>query len=97
MVNTYDVGDLVRVTCTYTDADGTAQDPASVYLVYTSPTGTTTTLQYGVDAELVKSATGVYYADINANDDQTWKYRCYSTGTGQAAGEGTFFVSVSKF
>jgi len=97
MTTYYDKGDLVRVTGTFTDSDGTAQDPTAVLCQYKNPSGTTTSLTYGTDAELVKSATGVYYVDINANAVGEWWYRFYSTGTGQAADEGSFYVSLTEF
>ena len=92
MANTYDVGDKARCTCTYTDNAGTVHDPAVVSLAYKDPSGNTTTLIYGTDAELVKSSTGVYYADIDVDEAGTWRVRCYATGSGQSAGESYFIV-----
>ena len=96
MANLHDVGDLVRVTGTFTDADGNAQDPTVVKCDYTDPSGNTTELVYGTDEELVKSSTGVYYTDINADEAGLWTYRWYSTGTGQAADEGWFQVEEQR-
>jgi hypothetical protein len=96
-MNSYDVGDLVRVTATFTNAAGTVADPAAVTARYRSPSGTTTTLTYGVDAELVKESTGVYHVDISASESGTWSYRFASTGSGQAANEESFFVERSEF
>ena len=97
MANNYDKGDLIRVTGTFTDSDGAAQDPTAVLCKYTDPGDNTTTLTYGVDAELVKSAVGIYYVDVDADESGDWWYRFYSTGTGQAAAEGFFRVEESKF
>jgi len=97
MANTYDYGDLVRVTGTFTNAAGTATDPTAVLCKYRNPSGTITTLTYGTDAALVKSATGIYYTDINANESGVWRYRIYSTGTGQGAAETFFEVSRTVF
>lgn len=97
MANHYDKGDLVRCTGTFTDASGTAQDPAAVLFKYQDPSGNATTYTYGTDAELVKSSTGVYYVDVDADEAGVFLYRFYSTGTGQAADEGFFRVEESKF
>lgn len=96
-MNAYDNGDLVRCTGTWTDAAGTAQDPTAVLFKYKTPAGVTTMLTYGVDVALVKQATGIYYVDVNANAAGVWKYRFYSTGTGQAAAEASFRVRLSEF
>lgn len=95
--NIYDVGDLVRCTGTFTDQSGTALDPTAVYFSFKNPSEVTTTYQYGVDVQLVKSSTGIYYVDINANDVGIWYYRFFSTGTGQTANEGLFTVPVTNF
>ena len=97
MANYYDLGDLVRVTGTFTDADGTAQDPAAVFCAVKDPSDNTTTYEYGADAELVKSATGVYYVDVDCDEVGQWWYRWYATGTGQASDEEWFGVRESEF
>lgn len=97
VTNTYDVGDLVRVTGTLSDADGTASDPNGLSVKYKDPSGNTTTLVYGTDAALKRSATGVYYTDIDVDESGYWYYRFASTGTGQSAAEGDFYVSDSRF
>jgi len=97
-VASYDKGALVRCTGTFTDADSVETDPASVFLTVRDPyRNITVEYEYGVDAALIKSATGIYYADISATIVGKWFYRFYSTGTGQAAGENDFDVSESEF
>ena len=93
MANTYDVGDEIRCTGTFTDADGDAQDPASVFFSFEAPSDASVTqYEYGVDTEVVKSSTGVYYVDLSIDESGMWYYRWHSTGTGQAAGENYFYV-----
>lgn len=94
MATTYDLGDLVRITGTFTTAAGVATDPTAVLCTYTDPSGDATTLTYGTDVALVKSSTGVYYVDVNADEQGVWEYRFYATGTGQAADEGSFIVQT---
>lgn len=79
---TFTKGDLVRVSGTVA---GTVNvDPDAVYAQILPPSGSASTYQYGVDDEVIKSATGVYYIDVNLGTAGTWYYRFYSTGTGQA-------------
>ncbi len=96
-MNSYHVGDKVRCTGTFETAAGTDTDPSAVYCRVKTPSGTTTTYTYGVDAALVKSATGIYYVDVSITEAGTWHYRFYSTGTGQAAGEESFVAKDSFF
>jgi len=93
----YDVGDVVRCTGTFTTAAGVATDPTAVNFKVRTPAGTVTTYVYGTDAELVKASTGVYTVDVPLTTTGTWAYRFYSTGTGQAAAEATFWVEQSAF
>ena len=93
--NVYDIGDLVRITGTWTRrSDGSAVDPTAVFCAYKDPSDNLSTLEYGVDAALQKDGTGIYYVDISADESGTWYYRFYSTGTGQAAGEQTFEINI---
>lgn len=93
----YHVGDLVRIAGAFTDSDGDAVDPTAVFAKYKNPSGNVTTLEYLVDAALVKDSVGNYHVDINADEAGTWRYRFYSTGTGQAANEDRFTVNDSEF
>lgn len=92
MSNSYDLGNLIRVTATFTDYDsGDAVDPSDVNLSVYDGRGTVTTYTYG-DSDIARSGTGVYYFDVNANSSGTWSYRWWSTGSGQAAVESRFEV-----
>lgn len=96
-MNTHDLGDLVRVTGTFSDPDDdTVMDPAVVKLSVKDPSENVETFVYGTDVEVVKSSTGVYYLDIDADEAGTWYYRWWSTGTGQAAEENSFEVRTAE-
>ena len=98
MRSVYTLGDLVRVTGTLTvTATGDELDPDAVTFSVRHQAEDVTTYTYGDDVELVKSATGVYYVDVDANAAGLWWYRFASTGSGQAAQEGSFLVERSKF
>lgn len=96
MANSYDLGDLVRVTAVFTNSSGTAIDPTVVICKYKDPSGNTTTLTYGTDVALVKDSVGNYHTDINCDEAGDWLYRWYSTGTGQAAEQHWFRVEAAK-
>ena len=91
-MNRYDVGDVVRMRASFTNSAGTAVDPSSVSFQYRPPIDVTTSLAYDTDAALVKSSTGVYYADINVSSSGVWKYRWNGAGSNAAAAEGVFEV-----
>lgn len=93
----YQVGDLIRISAAWTNAAGSALDPAVVIAKYKDPAGTVTTYTYGTDVELEKDETGNYHVDIDINASGWWQYRFYSTGEGQGASEDKFYVEVSRF
>lgn len=97
--NIYTIGQMPRVSVEFTVVATEAPiDPDNVFLDVTTPSNVTTTYEYGTDPEIVKDSTGNYHADIDANelgnarDGNPWRYRWYSTGTGQAADSKTFDV-----
>lgn len=81
----YNVGDKVRCTGNLATTGGTPTNSTDVYGWVRNPSGTVTTYHYGVGNELVKSAVGVYYFDVDINASGRWYYGFYSTGTAQAA------------
>jgi hypothetical protein len=56
-------------------------DPAIVKFIYKKPSSSTpTVLVYGVDAPLVKKATGEYYIDLLLDEAGLWKWHYESSG-----------------
>lgn len=96
-INTYDLGDKVRISGQFTDADGTAFDPAAVFVKVKDPSGNVGTYTYGEDEELIKDAAGSYHLDVDADEAGTWHWQMTATGTGQAAAEDAFYVKASVF
>ena len=94
MADKLHIGDLAKLTGTFTDPDNSdaAIDPTAVFVAFTTPTGVTTTYTYGTDAELTKASTGVYNANVDCTAAGRWLYRWYSTGTAQASEPGSFWV-----
>jgi len=97
-VNTYDKGDVVRVTGAFTNAAGAAQDPSTVRFKFKDPANTVTTYTYPTDAQLVRDSTGNYHVDVDASISGEWDYRWEGSGAvGKSAGEGKFEVAPSVF
>lgn len=96
-INSYDVGDVVRVQGVFKNAAGTTVDPTAITFKFQVPDGTITTYIYGTDAEVVRSATGTYYCDITTTDEGRYSCRWAGTGNNAAAGERYFLVSESVF
>lgn len=91
-------GTSLRLTVSFTDADGTAVDPDTVTFSTFSPGGTSTDYVYDTDDEVGRSATGSYYADISPGESGRWHFRWLTTGTGTSiATEGDFIVQRSFF
>lgn len=89
---TRDLGDKCRLTCTFTNLAGADTDPTAVTFKMMEPDSTVTTYVYGVDAELVKSATGIYYVEWTADQAGRHLYRFVGTGTVAQAVEGEIYA-----
>lgn len=83
---TYDIGDEVRMTATFTDLDGNNADPTTVTCTVEDPDGTTST------PTVQNPNVGVYYADISPDQAGKWWFRFDGTGALVAAEEGSFAV-----
>jgi hypothetical protein len=94
MSNSHDIGDLVRISGTFTTMGGGYVDPSTVVVAVQLPSGTTTTYTYLTDAALVRDSTGHYHVDVTVTATGTWIYTWTSTGTGQAVESGSFIVGV---
>jgi hypothetical protein len=97
-VNVYQVGDLVRLSATFTNSIGAQTDPTTitclVKLRYVIGAQTTT---YTHPATITKDSTGIYHVDITPDAEGIWDYRWVATGTVQAAAESAFNVPNSEF
>ena len=94
MANTYDIGDLVRITSAFTTQAGTAVDPSTVTARVKDPSGTTTVFTY--PASVAKDATGDYHADFVPTLAGVHYYRWEGTGSAVAASEAFFYVQASN-
>ena len=78
MANTYDVGDVVRVTGTFT-VGGTNTDRTAVTLKVKDPGGVVDTYTYAL-SQVTKSAVGIYYKDLSIDEAGVWRYQWVGSG-----------------
>jgi hypothetical protein len=101
IANDYDVGDLVRCSAEFKDAQGEYVDPDVVIFkvrILGQPITTHTYDSENQDiGDIIREDEGRYYIDVPASSSGTWYYRFESTGEGQAAEEQPFVVVESKF
>jgi len=96
MANTYDSGDQIRITATFTNSTSVTVDPTVITCKHKDPSGTMTTLVYGEDA-IVRSTRGTYYTDVTLDEAGTWYVRWEGTGAAIAAAESYWVVRESEF
>lgn len=89
-MNTYDIGDVIKTTCTFS-VDDAATDPTTVTLTVKKPSGTATSYTYAA-GDITKSSTGVYSMGIPVTEAGLWWYEWVGTGTAATAEQGNFFV-----
>lgn len=95
--NTYDVGDVVRLSVEFKNQAGAYIDPGGVVVKVRTPGGATSTYTYGVDAAVIKDAVGQYHMDVAANLEGTWYFRWEGLTTNKGASESAFVVADSQF
>ena len=88
---------LVRVSFTLKDINGTLIDPGGLSFTFKDKAGVGATYVFGTDAQLVKDSMGNYHVDVDANKSGRWRYRWVATGTGQSAIEREFEVEDTEF
>jgi hypothetical protein len=86
MPTTYEVGDLVRITGTWTDADDVVTDPNTVLAQHTDPSGNEVSLT--TTTGITKDSTGVYYFDLDLDEEGHWPYRFYAQASGDSSAQG---------
>lgn len=86
-------GSLVKSRCRFRNYQNQLVDPTGVTCTLMDPTGNETDYEYGVDAELTKSETGVYLLEIDTTDHSgEYRVKWLGTGSNQAAVDGIFYA-----
>jgi hypothetical protein len=88
-------GSQVGLGVLWFDENDVLTDPTVITFEFKTPSGTSTTYTYGVDAQLVKIAVGKYQVILTASASGIWSWRFAATGTIVAALEGEFTVDQS--
>jgi hypothetical protein len=86
---TYDVGDAIRLSVTFTDIDGDPTDPTNVSFVMVEPDGIETSLSV---PPIVNSSVGVYHVDWMIAKPGPHYWRFIGTGDVAAVETGAFTV-----
>lgn len=94
MANTYDIGNVIRLTGTFRDASGTLVDPTIIQLNVRPYGGEIETFTFEADQVLFLS-TGIYYYDYTPLTAAKYFYRFIGGGDVIAAGDNSFDVSAS--
>jgi hypothetical protein len=94
----YDKADLVRIKATFRDPEASDAyvDPATIALKVKDPASVTTTYTYA-GGQVTKDSIGHYHRDVSVDTAGLWHYRWETTGTYQAAQEGSFTVNAGAF
>lgn len=93
-MDSYDIGDRVRLRVSFTNSAGVAVDPSSVTLQYRrwlADPSSYSTLAFGVNS-IVKESVGSYYHDLAPTEDGEWRYRWNAFGDNASAVEKQFKV-----
>lgn len=96
-IDTFDIGDRIAATATFTNDSDVATDPTTITFRVRTPAGTTTSYVYGTDAEVTKTSTGIYKFTKTVDAAGVWAVRAVGTGTVVAADEGLFVVDDGNF
>ena len=93
LIDTFQYGDLVRLSASFKDENGVAVDPEFVLCEVLQPDGVTKiVLNYLNDPALVRTGVGEYHYDLSCDFEGLYVYRFESTGNGQAAQRGMLRV-----
>lgn len=94
-VNSYFIGEKVRVSVSFTNSDDALTDPDTVTLNIRNPDGDLQQVLYS-PGDIVRVGTGLYRYDIAPADvGGYWHYRWEGVGTVEAAHEATFYCRLA--
>jgi len=95
-MTTINVGDVRKLSGTFSTLAGVDTDPTTVTLKVESPDGTITSYVYGIDVDLTQEATGIYSRVIDLDESGHWKFQWIGEGIIDAMEEDTFYVVKTK-
>lgn len=96
-IQTYDIGDRIKLEATFVNDAGVPVTPTSVALTIRYPDGTHTHHAYAVGpADILEEDTGTFTLEITADQSGQHDFRWFGTGEGGGTEEGYFWVSLNK-
>jgi len=95
-MSNFDIGKQVRLKGEFTDPNDSDApiDPTTITVKYKQPGGALVTHVFGVDAEVIKSGTGVYYEDVTLTASGNFTFKWFGTGNAVAAEEAGFNIAA---
>lgn len=94
MTDTFDIGNIVRLSATFRDLAGTLVDPGDVVLYIRIYAGETQQFTFAAD-EVKKLSIGIYYYDFVPTESGKYYYRYYGSNGPTAAADGQFSITAS--
>lgn len=95
MSNTYDLGNVIRLSVVFTQLGGAPIDPTAVQLNVRPYGGDIQTFTYALN-QITRTGVGAYYCDFTPTTPGQYFYRFSGTGAAVAAGDGQFNVTDSN-
>lgn len=97
--NEYNIGSNVRCEMRfYSDVEKTTlADPTAVLFRKVSPTGDVTAHTYGVDGALIRDSLGIFYENVNPDEEGTWIYAFRGTGAVVITMQSQFVAKETAF
>ena len=93
MASDYDVGDVVRITGTFTSTSGALTNPTKVSIRHQTPeTGSVVIRTSTTGGGVGNPSTGKFTSDVLIDSSGVWEYRVSSTGLISASSEGYWRV-----
>lgn len=96
--NTYTLGTAVKITAEFKTEAGDLFDPDAVIAKVQKPSdaaGTVTSYTYGIDAEVERTSTGLYFMWIATDEIGDWVYGWLSDDDHDVANDGTFSIETN--
>lgn len=94
MADTFDIGNVVRLTVTFTDTAGELIDPSAVQLNIRPYGGDISTYTW-LGGDIIRASLGVFYYDYTPSQPGLYYYRFIGTGALVAAGDSSFSITSS--
>ena len=97
MSDEYDIGDVTRLSVSFTDLSNVTVDPSSVMLKIREPNAVILQQSYPTNDTIIKDSVGNYHMDYLISKDGLHNYKWVGSGTVNASEKDSFFVKPDTF